>query len=61
MGNCISNDKKGKSFGGLAENNKKGVQDRIKTKEGLQIGKEMFIMTNDGKFSEKYSMGQLLG
>ena len=27
----------------------------------LGVGKNMFIMANDGKFKEKYSLGQLLG
>ena len=27
----------------------------------LSVGKGMFILSNDGKFKEKYSLGQLLG
>ena len=27
----------------------------------FSVGKDAFILTNDGKFSDKYSMGQLLG
>ena len=63
MGNCVAcvnkNDKQKKDFDGLAENNR--PQARVTDKNDLQVGKEMFILTNDGKFSDKYSMGNLLG
>ena len=63
MGNCVAcvnkNDKQKRDFDGLAENSKPIA--RVTDVKDLNINKENFILTNDGKFGDKYSMGNLLG
>ena len=67
MGNCVAcvdkNNKQGKNTNrgesALAGDNRNSAP--IRNVKDLSVGKEMFILTNDGKFSEKYSMGNLLG
>ena len=59
MGNCVAcgNDK-GKDkpkFGGMDGNKTAGA--RITKSGDIMIDKSTWILTNDGKFSEKYSMG----
>jgi len=51
---------------GICNSKKKGNGDThraasISDVSGLGVGKGMFILSNDGKFKEKYSLGQLLG
>ena len=64
MGNCVAcvdkNNKGKKEFGGLASNDNKN-KPVVKQASDLAFDKGNFILTNDGKFSEKYSMGNLLG
>ena len=66
MGNCVAcvnkNEKGGKKdFDGLSTNDNKAGMPRVSHVSELQVNKDMFILTNDGKFSDKYSMGNLLG
>ena len=67
MGNCVDctqkntgGNKKKDQYGGLA-GNQKPSRDVVKNIAGLEIGKEMFILSNDGRFKDKYSMGVMLG
>lgn len=52
---------------GICNSKKKGnaethrAQQVISNTSDLSVGKGMFILSNDGKFKEKYSLGQLLG
>ena len=51
---------------GICNSKKKGNAETHRVKSvsnvsDLSVGKGMFILSNDGKFKEKYSLGQLLG
>ena len=60
MGNCVSCGNKGegegKKFKGM-DGNKTADNKRISKMSDVTIDKKTWILTNDGKFSEKYSMG----
>ena len=63
MGNCVAcvnkNEKKRNDFDGITENNNK--PERVSNLNDMKVDKSMFVLTNDGKFNDKYSMGNLLG
>lgn len=66
MGNCVACVDKGKD--GKKRNIPQGLDSdsrkagpSVKSVEQFTFDKGNFILTNDGKFSEKYSMGNMLG